>query len=139
MLFTLTAEKQWQDMLARQSKTLDQAAEEYRRRYGRNPPAGFDIWWQFCQVEGIKLPDEYDTIMENLEPFFALSPDVLRSRATELAVDLKTHISQDSFTYSVKDHKSSLSGRKASIVKSSRALNFLKFMSVLEPLLPDIK
>ena len=126
-------------MLERQSRTLDQAAEEYRRRYKRNPPLGFDIWWQFCQGEGVKLPDEYDTIMDNLEPFFALSPDVLRARAEDLASDLNSRISIDSFTYEIKDHKASISGRKDKIVKSSRARGFVDFMSVLEPLLPDIK
>jgi hypothetical protein len=39
------AEKDWNDKLSRQSKSLDEAVSEYRRRYGRSPPAGFDRWY----------------------------------------------------------------------------------------------
>jgi len=38
------AEQEWDDMLRRQSQTLEAAVAEYRRRYGMNPPAGFDSW-----------------------------------------------------------------------------------------------
>lgn len=69
----------WSDKLTRQSKTLHQAVEEYRRRYGRRPPRGFDRWWSFVSsrtTEGdpVRLPDEYDRIMEVIEPFWALEP-----------------------------------------------------------------
>jgi hypothetical protein len=40
----LLGEKKWEDMLSRQSRTLEEAVVEYRRRYGRNPPKGFDLW-----------------------------------------------------------------------------------------------
>lgn len=38
------ATKQWEDKLARQSKTLEEAVREYKRRHGRKPPKGFDDW-----------------------------------------------------------------------------------------------
>lgn len=53
-------ERKWKDMIARQSQTLDQAVEEYKARYGRNPPKGFDEWWTFAHGQGVLLPDEYD-------------------------------------------------------------------------------
>jgi hypothetical protein len=34
----------WEDKLARQSKSLREACLEYKRRYHRNPPPGFDKW-----------------------------------------------------------------------------------------------
>lgn len=126
-------------MLARQSKTLDQAVNEYRRRYNRNPPKGFNLWWQFCEGEGVQLPDEYDTIMEHLEPFFALPPGVLRQRAITLATDPDFRSSQDSFTYSVRNHQASVSAFKDRVLKSSRTAGFVRFMTILEPLLPDMK
>lgn len=39
-----SAEKEWERKLARASKSLDEAVSEYRRRYGRAPPKGFDLW-----------------------------------------------------------------------------------------------
>ena len=38
------AEKQWADKHKRASRTLDEAVEEYERRYKRPPPVGFDHW-----------------------------------------------------------------------------------------------
>jgi len=38
------AERAWADRQARASKTMPEAVKEYRRRYGRNPPKGFDLW-----------------------------------------------------------------------------------------------
>lgn len=37
-------EKRWEEMLERQSTTLGEAVQEYRKRYGREPPKGFDVW-----------------------------------------------------------------------------------------------
>lgn len=38
------AEAAWDAKLARASKTLEEAVTEYRRRYRRAPPLGFDKW-----------------------------------------------------------------------------------------------
>lgn len=38
------AEGKWGRKVARQSRTLKEGVEEYRRRYKRNPPVGFDKW-----------------------------------------------------------------------------------------------
>ncbi len=37
-------EKRWKEMLRNRSETLEDAVREYKRRYGRNPPRGFDHW-----------------------------------------------------------------------------------------------
>jgi hypothetical protein len=39
------AEKEWEDKLQRSSKTLREAVDEYKRRYKRSPPKGFDAWY----------------------------------------------------------------------------------------------
>jgi hypothetical protein len=36
--------KEWDDKLNAQSLTLEDAVHEYQRRYGMNPPKGFDTW-----------------------------------------------------------------------------------------------
>lgn len=40
-------EEKFESMAERRSETLGQAVEEYRRRYGRKPPKGFELWWNF--------------------------------------------------------------------------------------------
>lgn len=39
------AEKDWKAKNAKASKTLLHAVLEYKRRYGRSPPKGFDVWY----------------------------------------------------------------------------------------------
>ena len=48
-IFELTkrAQKEWDAKLSRSSKTFEEAVIEYRRRYGRMPPRGFDRWYVF--------------------------------------------------------------------------------------------
>lgn len=41
------ARERWDAKVARQSRTLKDAMAEYRRRYKRNPPTGFDKWWEY--------------------------------------------------------------------------------------------
>ncbi|KAG6380428.1 glycosyltransferase family 90 protein [Boletus reticuloceps] len=66
--------------LAKQSKTLPEAVAEYKRRYGRDPPRGFDHWWEFAKERDFKLVDEFDAIDEDLAPFWTLSGEELRWR-----------------------------------------------------------
>mgnify|MGYP006876495415 CR=1 FL=1 len=79
MLLAL-GEKKWENLLARQSRTLEQAVEEYQRRYGRPPPKGFDVWWEFAMRNNLVLPDEYDRINLDLAPFFALPKEEMKRR-----------------------------------------------------------
>jgi hypothetical protein len=78
------AENNFRQKLARQSRTLADAVAEYRRRYNRAPPKGFDAWWAFAQDHQVLLVDEYDAIVEDLEPFWALTGAEIRERAQEV-------------------------------------------------------
>ncbi|KAL3427079.1 capsule-associated protein [Phlyctema vagabunda] len=77
------AEKDFEKKKAAQSKTLDEAVAEYRRRYGIPPPPNFDKWYKFAVAKGIQLIDEYDSIHQSLTPFWALKPVTIRKRAQE--------------------------------------------------------
>lgn len=46
------------DMLKRQSKTLEEAIIEYRRRYSRKPPPGFDNWYKAAVDANVSIIDE---------------------------------------------------------------------------------
>ena len=65
----------------RQSRSLKDAVDEYRRRYVIDPPPYFDKWYDFAVEHGVPLIDEYDTINELLLPFWAFSPSALRAKA----------------------------------------------------------
>ncbi|KAG8745102.1 Glycosyltransferase Family 90 domain containing protein [Ceratobasidium sp. 414] len=72
------AEAEWKSKLARQSRHLADAVDEYERRYGRPPPPGFDKWWDYATAHNVQLLDDYDTINHDLEPFWGIAPHVLR-------------------------------------------------------------
>ncbi|KAK4054416.1 hypothetical protein OIV83_000910 [Microbotryomycetes sp. JL201] len=74
------AETAWTTLVSKQSSTLKQAFKEYRRRYRRNPPRGFDQWWRFVVENQVQLPDEYDQIDHDILPFLSLSSKEMRRR-----------------------------------------------------------
>ena len=74
------AEANFKQLLSRQSTTLKKAVAEYKRRYGRNPPKGFDQWWDFAQKHNVKIVDDYDTLFDDLAPFWDMSGEEFRTR-----------------------------------------------------------
>ncbi|KAG5287668.1 capsule-associated protein CAP1 [Histoplasma capsulatum G186AR] len=78
------ANRKFDDVRARQSKTLKDAVEEYRRRYKMPPPPNFDVWFDFAQKRDVQLIDEFDTIYHSLLPFWGLQPKLIRARAMEV-------------------------------------------------------
>lgn len=82
-LLVAEAENELGATKARQSKTLQQAVTEYRRRYGIPPPPNFNKWFEFAQAKGVQLVDEFDMIYESITPFWGLKPSTIRERAAE--------------------------------------------------------
>ncbi|KAF5353935.1 hypothetical protein D9756_007153 [Leucocoprinus leucothites] len=68
------AENKWHVKENIASKNIREAFYEYQRRYGRLPPKGFDRWWNYVQEHNVKLPDDYDQIWLDLEPFWGMDP-----------------------------------------------------------------
>lgn len=77
------AEIKFHDLMQRQSKTLEDAVTEYQRRYKKDPPKGFDDWFRFAQEHNATIIDEYDGLMEDLEPFTGMSGAELRRRVDQ--------------------------------------------------------
>ncbi|KAJ7664400.1 glycosyltransferase family 90 protein [Mycena polygramma] len=75
------ADARFRAKVARQSPTLAAAVAEYRRRYGRAPPAGFDRWYAFARSRNFVMVDEFDAVVEDLAPFWDLSGEEVRDRA----------------------------------------------------------
>lgn len=87
------AERRFRALLSRQSHSLRAAVAEYKRRYGRNPPRGFDKWWHFARENKVKMVDEYDGLVSDLEPFWELTGAEFRQRAFQVCVLRVTRVS----------------------------------------------
>ncbi|KAG6009489.1 hypothetical protein E4U21_002125 [Claviceps maximensis] len=78
-----SARQDLDDKQRRQSKHLNAAVKEYRRRYGMPPPPNFDKWFQFAKDHDVQLVDEFDTVHDLITPFWGLKPKTIRARARE--------------------------------------------------------
>ncbi|GAA6040182.1 hypothetical protein JCM8097_004167 [Rhodosporidiobolus ruineniae] len=103
------AEQDWNAKVKRQSQTLPDAVREYRRRYKRNPPRGFEKWWAYAKANRIILTDEYDQIHRDLEPFWALEPSDLAHRVRVM------QDREESFTIQVLNGEVAETGEQASL------------------------
>ncbi|EIW72778.1 hypothetical protein TREMEDRAFT_26330 [Tremella mesenterica DSM 1558] len=76
----------WNTKGSSQSRTLNEAVSEYRRRYGRAPPKAEFFGgttelmdgWAYVKKHNVQLPDEYDQIYDDIEPFFALTAERIK-------------------------------------------------------------
>ncbi|KAJ7059525.1 glycosyltransferase family 90 protein [Mycena amicta] len=75
------ADTRFRAKLSRQSTSLAAAVVEYKRRYRRPPPAGFDKWYAFAKKAGFVMIDEFDAVVDDLEPFWSITGAELRRRA----------------------------------------------------------
>ncbi|KAJ7238056.1 glycosyl transferase family 90-domain-containing protein [Mycena haematopus] len=85
------AEDAWRAKLGRASTTFPQVVAEYRRRYKRDPPKGFADWWLYVQRHNVQLPDEYDQIYADLEPFWGIEPKDLLAIRDELEAKVDSY------------------------------------------------
>ncbi|KAI0202114.1 glycosyltransferase family 90 protein [Astrocystis sublimbata] len=88
------AEKNFKEVLAKESTTLADAAKAYRERRGRHPPPGFDQWFEFAQThDAIIVEDFFDRIYHDLNPFWGLDPKIIRKEAWdfEMTINIRNH------------------------------------------------
>ena len=74
------AQAEFEEQLARQSRTFKSAASEYQRRYHRLPPPGFDLWYEFAVKHNSPIIDDFVIINGSLKPFWTLSGSEVRRR-----------------------------------------------------------
>lgn len=92
------ANEEFKSMVAGQSKTLPDAIAEYERRYGMEPPPGFDLWFKLAVESNCTIVDNFDTVMQSLEPFWGITAKEMRARA-----DMYTQVPLSK--WAVRDHK----------------------------------
>ncbi|KAH8891960.1 hypothetical protein GQ53DRAFT_781659 [Thozetella sp. PMI_491] len=72
------AERQFLDLVSRQSTTPEEAAIHYTARYGRAPPPGYDKWVEYALAYGSPIIDDFDILYEGLDPFYSMSAQHIR-------------------------------------------------------------
>ncbi|KAH8895461.1 glycosyltransferase family 90 protein [Thozetella sp. PMI_491] len=60
-------------LLKRQSQNYTAACKEYRRRYGFEPPQGFEEWYDYAVANESPILDDFDAISSAVAPFRGLS------------------------------------------------------------------
>lgn len=100
-------EETWRLVRDRQSKTVEAAAKEYKRRYGLEPPAGFDEWFAWARELNVELVDEYDLMMRDILAHHALEPATFIERSKSLVTE------KHSFTLNITRDGVSVSGDRA--------------------------
>ena len=78
------AQTTFDETIARQSNTLPEAADAYRKARGRHPPPGFDVWYKYASGNNaVIVEDFWDQIYHDLNPFWGLDPALIRSMAKD--------------------------------------------------------
>jgi hypothetical protein len=68
-----SAHVDFEHLTQRQSKTYEAACDEYRRRYGKEPPPGFEGWYEFAVAHQSPIIDDFDAIYDAVSPLWKLS------------------------------------------------------------------
>jgi hypothetical protein len=100
----LDGKRRHEAMISRQSKTPAEAVVEYRKRYQREPPAGFEEWVELALKKGLVLVDEFDGMTKAFDPFYQLGPSILKqvlaATPRDLAELVEVNITSSEITWS---------------------------------------
>ncbi|OBR05513.1 Capsule-associated protein [Colletotrichum higginsianum IMI 349063] len=72
-ILSRAGDAKFENLLKTQSQNYTEAHDEYRRRYGLEPPPGFEAWYEFAAVNESPVIDDFDSIFDAVSPFLALS------------------------------------------------------------------
>lgn len=137
-LLIRNAEREWNDKVKKQSKTLKAAVQEYKRRYNRPPPRGFGDWFRFAKERKVQLLDEYDFIYERILPYASVPPDVLRHRSDMMQNDESFWLRANLFTVEVREHGRNVKAVGPMASHNGRAAEVVKLMEGFDRFLPDL-
>ncbi|KAG6877122.1 hypothetical protein C0993_010125 [Termitomyces sp. T159_Od127] len=132
------AEDEWDRKLDRASRTLEEAVSEYKRRYRRDPPLGFDDWWDFAQEMEVLLPDEYDSIHRELEPFWGMDPKDLAKMQAELETRVDTFTISKNATHDTNLVATSFSDPE-NWERNDLLLGLKEIINLLDPVEPALR
>lgn len=77
------ANEEFRTLIGKETKNLQDAATAYRNRRGRQPPPGFDKWFEYAYKEksAVIVEEFFDKIYEDLEPFWGVPAKQIREQA----------------------------------------------------------
>ena len=78
------ADAQWRPYETDISTTFRQTVEKYRSKYGRHPPPGFKEWYIFARERDVFNIDDFEQVMDDLRPFWAINGSEIRMRAAHM-------------------------------------------------------
>ena len=123
------AEKNWRKYEDNRSKSFRDTVKNYRRKYGRHPPPGFTDWYKYARKRNVHNIDDFQQIMDDLRPFWAIEPATIRSLVANMWRDKDQGVSG----IHIRDHK---------IVKEHngnwRSETFVKLVQKFVNKLPDM-
>lgn len=80
----LEGSEQFRSLLAKETKNVHDAAAAYRERRGRQPPPGFDVWFDFASNHSALVIEEFfDKIYDDLNPFWGAPAKQIREQAND--------------------------------------------------------
>ena len=72
------ADQKFRDYESGRSMTFRQTVEKYRSKYGRHPPPRFKDWYKYARKKNTFNIDDFEQVMDDLRPFWAIEPRKLR-------------------------------------------------------------
>jgi hypothetical protein len=84
------AKESFENMKRMQSQSYVAAHAEYIRRYGVEPPPGFEAWYKFAVSNNSPIIDEFDTMTKNILPFLRLSGEEIMDTMNALQNDARS-------------------------------------------------
>ncbi|KAG6036132.1 hypothetical protein E4U41_005762 [Claviceps citrina] len=83
------AQHEFAGLTSGESKTVQEAAQAYRKRRGRHPPPHFDKWFEFAQSHNALIVETFfDRIYHDLEPFWGVDPAPMRREASQFEMTI---------------------------------------------------
>ncbi|KAL1969285.1 hypothetical protein VTN77DRAFT_9477 [Rasamsonia byssochlamydoides] len=79
------ADERWLRYEEDRSRSFRETVAKYRRKYGRHPPPGFKEWYVYARERNVYNIDDFEQIMDDLRPFWAIDPKVIRKMAAKLS------------------------------------------------------
>lgn len=83
------AQLKFAELASKETHSLSEAAQAYRKRRGRHPPPGFDQWFEFAQNNSaLVVEDFFDQIYHDLQPFWGLEPAIIRKESWDFEMTI---------------------------------------------------